>query len=118
MSLKDRAADLGYAAGWGIVKGMPAGAASALFRAGADRAARKRGPGTQRLARNLRQVVGPDLPEAEFDRLVRDGLRSYARYWLEAFRLPKLSRQDLLDGFDMEQRTPARRGGRRPAPAA
>jgi lauroyl/myristoyl acyltransferase len=102
VSLKDRAADLGYAAGWGLVKGMPAAAASALFRAGADRAARKRGPGTQRLARNLRQVVGPDLPEAEFDLLVRDGLRSYARYWLEAFRLPKLSRQDLLDGFVMD----------------
>ena len=27
----------------------------------------------------------------EFALLVRDGLRSYARYWLEAFRLPSLS---------------------------
>jgi len=102
VSAKDRIADLAYAAGWGLVKGMPAGAAAALFRAGADRAARKGGPGTQRLARNLRRVVGPDMPEAEFELLVRDGLRSYARYWMEAFRLPKLSRHDLLKGFVMD----------------
>jgi len=102
VSAKDRIADLAYAAGWGLVKGMPAGAAAVLFRAGADRAARKGGPGTQRLARNLRRVVGPDMPEAEFELLVRDGLRSYARYWMEAFRLPKLSRHDLLKGFVMD----------------
>jgi KDO2-lipid IV(A) lauroyltransferase len=102
VSVKDRAADLAYAAGWAVVKGMPASLAAATFRAGADRAARKHGPGTQRLAGNLRRVVGPDLPEAEFEELVRDGLRSYARYWLEAFRLPRYSRQDLLDGFVMD----------------
>jgi KDO2-lipid IV(A) lauroyltransferase len=102
VSAKDRVADLAYAAGWGLVKAMPAAAAAALFRAGADRAARKRGPGSQRLARNLRRVVGPEMPEAEFELLVRDGLRSYARYWLEAFRLPKLSRHDLLKGFVMD----------------
>jgi lauroyl/myristoyl acyltransferase len=102
VSAKDRLSDLAYAAGWGLVKAMPAGMAAAIFRSGADRAARKQGPGTQRLARNLRRVVGPEMPDDEFDLLVRDGLRSYARYWLEAFRLPKLSKQDLLDGFRMD----------------
>jgi KDO2-lipid IV(A) lauroyltransferase len=67
--------------------------------AAADRAHRGNGPSTQRLRRNLRQVVGPDLPEPALDELVRAGLRSYARYWMEAFRLPSLSRQDFLDGF-------------------
>jgi KDO2-lipid IV(A) lauroyltransferase len=81
---------------------MPAAMATAIFRAGADRAARKQGPGTQRLARNLRRVVGPRMPDDEFEVLVRDGLRSYARYWLEAFRLPKLSKKDVLDGFRMD----------------
>jgi KDO2-lipid IV(A) lauroyltransferase len=33
------------------------------------------------------------------DSLVRDGLRSYARYWMEAFRLPSQTRQQCLDGF-------------------
>jgi KDO2-lipid IV(A) lauroyltransferase len=70
---------------------MPESAARRLFRAAADRSARKNGPGTQRLSRNLRRVVGPDVPDDELDRLVREGLRSYARYWLEAFRLPSMS---------------------------
>jgi phosphatidylinositol dimannoside acyltransferase len=34
--------------------------------------------------------VGPDVSPSELDRLTRDALRSYARYWLEAFRLPVL----------------------------
>ena len=37
------------------------------------------------------------MPEAELDALVRAGLRSYARYWLEAFRLPSQTREQLLD---------------------
>jgi KDO2-lipid IV(A) lauroyltransferase len=73
--------------------------AAGLFRAAADRAARRRGPGTTRLATNLRRVVGPELPSAEFDLLVRDALRSYARYWLEAFRLPSMSREQILGHF-------------------
>ena len=100
---KDRASDLAYAAGWGLVKAMPGAMAASLFRFGADRAASKQGPGTQRLARNLRRVVGPHVADDEFDLLVRDGLRSYARYWLEAFRLPKYGREDLLHGFVMDR---------------
>jgi KDO2-lipid IV(A) lauroyltransferase len=93
--------ELGYAAGWSVIKALPRSAAWAVFRAAADRAARRNGPGTQRLRRNLRQVVGPDLPEAELDLLVRDGLRSYARYWMEAFRLPKLSKPEILRTFEL-----------------
>ena len=101
MSLRDRLIELGYAAGWRVVRMLPLRAARALFNAGADRAARGTGPGTQRLRRNLRTVVGPDLPEAELDSLVRAGLRSYARYWMEAFRLPSQTRQDFLTNFDL-----------------
>jgi KDO2-lipid IV(A) lauroyltransferase len=89
--MSSRLVEWGYAAGWRMVRAMPESAARRLFRAAADRAARRNGPGTQRLARNLRRVVGPDVPDDELDRLVRDGLRSYARYWLEAFRLPSMS---------------------------
>jgi lauroyl/myristoyl acyltransferase len=45
-------------------------------------------------------VVGPGLEET----LVRDGLRSYARYWMEAFRLPSRSPAEHLDMFHLEQR--------------
>lgn len=97
-----RVVDWGYAAGWSVIKAVPRPAAWAVFRAGADRAARRNGPGAQRLRRNLRQVVGPDPTEAELDLLVRDGLRSYARYWLEAFRLPRLDKAAILRTFTLE----------------
>ncbi|WP_306206654.1 phosphatidylinositol mannoside acyltransferase [Actinoplanes sp. RD1] len=99
--MKDRLTELGYAAGWRIVRTLPLPAARAIFRAAADRAARGNGPGTQRLRRNLRQVVGPEPSEAELDVLVRDGLRSYARYWMEAFRLPSQSTSDHIRNFHL-----------------
>jgi KDO2-lipid IV(A) lauroyltransferase len=95
------AVELGYAAGWSLIKNLPRPLVWSAFRYAADRAARRGGPGAQRLRGNLRQVVGPDLPEAELDLLVRDGLRSYARYWLEAFRLTKLSHTELLTTFEL-----------------
>lgn len=91
--------DLGYAAGWRLVRLLPGPVAAAAFRLGADYAHRRGGRGTRRLAANLRRVVGDDLPEPEFDALVRRALRSYARYWMEAFRLPSLSRDQLLRNF-------------------
>ncbi|MFV2113003.1 phosphatidylinositol mannoside acyltransferase [Micromonospora sp. LOL_025] len=94
--------ELGYVAGWRVIRALPRSVAAAAFRAGADRAHRRGGGGTTRLRANLRRVVGPDLPEAELDELVRRGLRSYARYWMEAFRLPALSRAEILAGFRLD----------------
>ncbi|MER5701597.1 phosphatidylinositol mannoside acyltransferase [Micromonospora sp. NPDC002296] len=91
--------ELGYVAGWRLVRALPRPVVAAAFRAGADRAHRSGGGGTARLRANLRRVVGPELPEAELDDLLRRGLRSYARYWMEAFRLPALSREEILAGF-------------------
>ena len=96
--MKDRLIGLGYAAGWRVVRALPLPAARLLFRAAADRAYQANGPGTQRLRRNLQQVTGPAFTED----LVREGLRSYARYWMEAFRLPSETRQGFLDGFRLE----------------
>jgi lauroyl/myristoyl acyltransferase len=95
--VKDRLTTLGFTAGWRLVRALPLPVARALFTKAADRAWKKNGPGTQRLRRNLQQVVGPDMPET----LVRDGLRSYARYWMEAFRLPSLNREQHAAGFCM-----------------
>jgi phosphatidylinositol dimannoside acyltransferase len=101
--VKDRLIELGYAAGWRLVRALPLRAARALFTAAADRALRANGPGTQRLRRNLRQVAGPQMPDAELEELVRAGLRSYARYWMEAFRLPSQTREQFLAGFRVVQ---------------
>ncbi|GAB3141137.1 phosphatidylinositol mannoside acyltransferase [Micromonospora sonneratiae] len=94
--------ELGYLAGWRLVRLLPRPVAAAAFRAGADYAHRKGGKGTARLATNLRRVVGPELPPAEFDELTRRALRSYARYWMEAFRLPSLSRAQVRQGFRLQ----------------
>jgi phosphatidylinositol dimannoside acyltransferase len=100
--VKDRLIDLGYAAGWRVVRALPLPVARALFTAAADRAHRANGPGTQRLRRNLQQVTG--FTGAAFSEdLVRAGLRSYARYWMEAFRLPSQTRQQFLDNFLLVQ---------------
>jgi KDO2-lipid IV(A) lauroyltransferase len=99
MTAKDRAVEWGYAAGWRIVRALPQRIAAGLFRAGADRATRKRAVGAQRLKVNLRQVVGPEMSEPDLDLLVRDGMRSYARYWMEAFRLPSRSAAQHRGGF-------------------
>jgi KDO2-lipid IV(A) lauroyltransferase len=97
------AVDLGYAAAWRLVRALPEPAAARLFRAAADQAHRRGGKGTARLRDNLRHVVGTDLPDADLDDLVRRGLRSYARYWMEAFRLPSRTPEQRLHGFRLER---------------
>lgn len=79
--------DLGYAAGWQLVRAMPEFAARNMFDAGALYAARGGGPA--QLRKNLARVIG--VPPAQVsDSLVRASLASYGRYWREAFRLPSM----------------------------
>ena len=92
--VRDRVSDLTYATGWAAVQRMPEPAALALFRQVADVAYRRNGDRVQQLRRNLRHVVG-DVPPDELEQLVRDGMRSYLRYWCEAFRLPTWTPQEL-----------------------
>jgi phosphatidylinositol dimannoside acyltransferase len=87
--LAERVADAEYAAAWRLVRGLPAGAAFGAFRIGADLATRQGGAGVRQLRANLARVV-PSASAAQLDVLVRDGMRSYARYWCETFRLPTL----------------------------
>jgi KDO2-lipid IV(A) lauroyltransferase len=97
---RGRMLDLGYASGWGLVKGMPLGFSERAFRAAADAAAVRNGGGAQQLRKNLRRVVGPELSEREMDALVGAALRSYARYWLETFRLPAMDVDAIADSVD------------------
>jgi KDO2-lipid IV(A) lauroyltransferase len=90
--VKDRLTLWAYVAGWSLVKALPERLARRLFDAGADLAYRRQGKGVRRLAANLRRVV----PEAEVEAVTRAGVRSYARYWLEAFRLPRMGRERIL----------------------
>ncbi|MTD57112.1 phosphatidylinositol mannoside acyltransferase [Amycolatopsis pithecellobii] len=98
MRFTQHASDLGYAAGWRLVRRLPAGFADAAFALGADFATRRRGGGVRQLRRNLARVV-PQAGAAELDELTRDAMRSYARYWQEAFRLPAMDVTLIRRGF-------------------
>ncbi len=89
-----RLADLGYAGGWRLVRALPEPAARRAFRLGADLAFRRGGPAIDRLRSNLTRVVGAEAG----DDLTRDAVRSYARYWREAFRLPTMDRAHVVAG--------------------
>ena len=118
MSLRDALVERAYAAGWRAVRVLPEPLAAGLFTAGADllywRDRAGKTGGIARLAANLRRVVGPGMPDEEFDDLVRRAVRSYARYWMEVFRLPSLTRDDFLARFLVENESvlaePANRG--------
>jgi lauroyl/myristoyl acyltransferase len=89
--------DIGYAAGWRVVRAMPEFMARNAFDAGAHYAARGGGP--EQLRKNLARVIGV-TPDRVPDGLIRASLASYARYWREAFRLPSMDLKkqgELLD---------------------
>ncbi len=102
MNARQWAVEAAYASGWRVVRALPQPVAAAAFRRGADVATRRNGRSVTRLRENLRRVVGPQLPEAELDQLVRAGMRSYMRYFMEAFRLPSMSRERILHEFRLE----------------
>jgi phosphatidylinositol dimannoside acyltransferase len=94
--LKDRLTDAGYGLGWSVVCRLPESWAQSAFRLCADLAWRRQGPGVQVLEGNLRRVIGSEAPGGQLRGLSRQVLRSYARYWLEVFRLPVIPVDRLL----------------------
>lgn len=99
-SLSEQLSSLAYRAGWAVVRRVPAPLAARAFDLIAD-VASGRGKGPEQLRANLGRVVGDANVTRE---LVRDAMRSYMRYWREAFRLPSIAGPELartLDaGFD------------------
>ncbi|AWB81792.1 phosphatidylinositol mannoside acyltransferase [Corynebacterium yudongzhengii] len=77
----------GYLMGWKVVGLLPRPLVARVFRWAADKASDD-GRGMEQLRRNLTRVVGAENVTRA---LVRDALRSYARYWMEAFRLPRIA---------------------------
>ncbi|MGW4353187.1 phosphatidylinositol mannoside acyltransferase [Nocardia sp. NPDC004582] len=100
--------DKAYAAGWRLVRALPERTARRLFDRGADLAARRANKAARRgkpnqLRKNLARVLGT-TPDLVPDSLIRDSMRSYARYWREAFRLPSMDHAALgelrVDGIE------------------
>jgi phosphatidylinositol dimannoside acyltransferase len=92
---------LGYRLGWGLLRLVPERRARTVFRLGADLAFRRRGKGVLRLRSNLARVLGPGASEERLEDLTREGVRSYARYWLEIFRLSVIPQDEIISRMDL-----------------
>lgn len=87
-----------YGLGWAALCRLPQSWCEAAFRFVADVAWRRQGPRIQVLEANLQRVLGPSVTGKELRAASRDAMRSYARYWLEIFRLPVFSSERLVRG--------------------
>jgi KDO2-lipid IV(A) lauroyltransferase len=93
--VNDELTELAFAAGWSAVRRMPERMAALTFQGFADQAWLRHGSSVQQLERNLRRVV-PGASVRELRELSRAAMRSYMRYWREAFRLPDWSRERIV----------------------
>jgi lauroyl/myristoyl acyltransferase len=87
----------GYVAGSALARALPERWVYALAqRAGVLAARSKR---SAQVARNLSRIVGKPPDSGAVRALVVDAYRSYARYWLETFRLVREDRDFFLERF-------------------
>ncbi|WP_337926123.1 phosphatidylinositol mannoside acyltransferase [Kribbella italica] len=93
--MRQRAVDLAFALAWALVRRLPESVVTWVFTRVADFVVRRDGGGVRRLRGNL-AVVRPDASADELDGLVSAGMRSYLRYWQEAFRLPEWSDERIV----------------------
>lgn len=93
-SLRLRMTAFGWLAVWELARLLPEALAFRLADLGGLLAFRRAAGPRATVTRNLARVVGPPG-----EQVVRDAFRSYARYWVEAFRAAD------LDPADLERRT-------------
>ncbi len=95
-TLKQRAAYWQYRAVWEAAARLPHGMAARLpHRVGAAWYRMASTTQLDQVRRNMSRVTGHP-PAAELERTVRAAYVSYARYWLDSFRLHRMSPQDVL----------------------
>jgi len=114
-TLAARLTDAGFAAGWHAVRMLPEPVARGAFDRAGLWAAGRDGKGIRQLRANLRVITGGRLGEAELAELTTRAVRSYARYWQEAFRLPALRSERIVADTEvvgLEHLEKARAGGR------
>jgi KDO2-lipid IV(A) lauroyltransferase len=97
-ALKDRLTVAAYVLGWTLVCRVPESWARWAFRQAGDIAWRRQGPRVQTLEANLRRVVGPGPSGKELRVQSRAAMHSYARYWLEVFRLQVIPTERIVGG--------------------
>lgn len=100
---KDAATEWAFATGWRVVRLLPEKAAYRVFQAAADQLWRRRGGGIVQFEKNQARIH-PEATPAELREMSRLGMRSYMRYWCEAFRLPSWSPERVTSTFDLEDK--------------
>lgn len=94
--LRERLIGIAFGIAWRVLCWVPEGLARAMFTFGADIAWRRHGHGIQVLEGNLRRVIAANGGNEDVSELSRKTMRSYARYYLEAFRIQAIPRDRLL----------------------
>jgi lauroyl/myristoyl acyltransferase len=115
--LSERLTGYAYQLGWKLICRLPESWARWAFSEVADIAWRRQGPKVQVLEANLRRVLsysqggpvvdgpvvdGPVVDGKELRALSRAALHSYARYWLEVFRLPTIPIERIVSGMHID----------------
>jgi KDO2-lipid IV(A) lauroyltransferase len=97
----------GYRLAWKVICRVPESWARWGFDTVAGIAWRRQGHGVQMLENNLLRVLGPETSGKELRKVSRAGMRSYGRYWMEVFRLPVITpeqiQRDMVINPDAEQ---------------
>jgi KDO2-lipid IV(A) lauroyltransferase len=91
-----------YRVGSAVARGLPSGLATLASRAAGVGAAGAMRDRRAIVERNLRRVYGPDYGGLALRRSVQQTFDSYARYWVESFRLPGMADAQLDDGMSYE----------------
>jgi len=107
LTLSERLTGVAYQLGWKVICRIPQSWARWVFAEVADIAWRRQGPKVQVLEANLHRVLSwkydtPEVDGKELRTLSRAALQSYARYWLEVFRLPVTPTDRLVTGMHFQ----------------
>lgn len=86
---------LAYFLAWKFLGFLPEKQAYGLMDWIADQVTKRNPSAVQRLRSNYLRVR-PDLVEPELEATVKEGMRSYLRYWCDTFRLPLWSSEEII----------------------
>lgn len=93
--MKDFAIARAYFLGWFIVRRISEKRATRLFQRIGSWMFTRNGKSVDRLRSNLARVF-PEIDQTDLDELVRRGVLSYMRYWMDTFRSPDWSKERII----------------------
>ena len=91
-----------YKVGSFLARTVPDGVATSVARAGGFAAGLMAGDAGKIVGRNLERVYGRPLSDAEKKRKIAETFEWYGRYYVESFRLPEVSVDELDRGFSYD----------------